>query len=266
VMALLLDRCGDQIHKPWYSSPIEFERQFSKLKRGIISIIHHKTDDGHGTACNRCLRSPAISAPVQSSYIGFCSNMQRGLLPFNIRPLLPKFVYMTDYCLTHWLCHFAPQRPMGRGSDHLSRQPLSSSTTSKSPSLTGAWRGVWLILSLALLQIGPAAKWPFPELHLSLQRHTWLSVFHCPSFWCLLPLTIPRYQICRPCTGFHYLEYLSLIYFFPPVPHNQCIPLSTASCRVRPDMFAYMIFLTSEVEWLCSSPSSPHINVCSNAN
>jgi len=63
----------------------------------------------------------------------------------------------------------------------------------------------------------------------------------------------PRYQICHPCpqpnamASFHYLP---LIYFFALYHIINNVYHSTASCRgVRPDIFAYMIFLSSEIEW-----------------
>jgi len=89
---------------------------------------------------------------------------------------------------------------------------------------------------------------------------------------------IPRYQICRPCPSMvicngvfplspaHYAAHLIFLFLFFAPYHINNVSLSTARCRgLRPDIFAYLIFLRSGIEWWLSILTG-HINVCSNAN
>jgi hypothetical protein len=73
--------------------------------------MHHKLMTATGW-----LPLSLLQPPAQSSYIGlscFCSNMQNGLLPFNIHSSLPDFIFHCRLLSEpHWLCHFAPRRSM----------------------------------------------------------------------------------------------------------------------------------------------------------
>jgi hypothetical protein len=157
-----------------------------------------------------------------------------------------------------------------------------SSTTTESPSLAGAWRGVWPILSLLLFPDRSGSRVTIFWASLVLAAAYRIVCFTLPLRSDVYPLfnitAIPRYQICRPCPSMvicngvfplspaHYAAHLIFLFLFFAPYHINNVSLSTARCRgLRPDIFAYLIFLRSGIEWWLSILTG-HINVCSNAN